>query len=340
MSGRRVPNAAAEPLVTVAIPTFNRAVWLKQSVISALRQTYRNLEVLVSDNASTDETPEVLEELTNQKLRVIRQKTNIGLLPNWNACLAAAKGEYIVFVSDDDRIEPWMLERCVTLIKRDPQIPIVIALARSMALDRTLPILASRRLGTGIWNGSDILIEYLNDAIGIHMCSIMIETAALRARGGFPIDFPHASDVAAWAPLLFMGKAGLVNEFCATCRSHSDSETFRLPVEKLIEDGWKVVDLISRHADRSVVRSAERSRIKLEAKRCFARRAISILFRYRDNGGNKSDMAVMVWRFWRNVGHVGLANIFDLAKLTAIILFPEPVTDWMRRLKRAWVGNS
>src|SRR5450759_2852582 len=87
--------ASREPLLTIAIPTFNRAGMLKDCILSALSQTYKNFEVIVSDNASTDETQEVLKSFCDRRLRVVRQKTNIGLLPNWNACLAEASGEYI-----------------------------------------------------------------------------------------------------------------------------------------------------------------------------------------------------------------------------------------------------
>ena len=104
------------PLVTIAIPTFNRAALLRGCIQSALAQTYRNLEMLVSDNASTDDTASVLLEFNDKRLRVMKQETNIGLLPNWNACLAGAGGEYVVFVSDDDRISPWLVERCVGVI--------------------------------------------------------------------------------------------------------------------------------------------------------------------------------------------------------------------------------
>src|ERR1700752_5036117 len=194
-------HPAAKLLVTIAIPTFNRAAWLKGCLISALSQTYQNFEVLVSDNASTDETAEVLDELGDPRVRVVRQKTNIGLIPNWNACLAEAKGDYVVFVADDDRIAPWMLERCMGLVEREPQISVVLTLCdtRSVVLGRTWPALVSSRLGTGIWNGTDILLEYLKDQIGITMCGIMAKTAALRATGGFPTDLPFAGDVAAWA---------------------------------------------------------------------------------------------------------------------------------------------
>src|SRR4051794_12551277 len=81
------------PFVTIAIPTFNRADLLVDCLRSALAQTYSAFEVVVSDNASTDHTQEVLSRFTDRRLRVIRQDRNIGLLPNWNACLAAAKGD-------------------------------------------------------------------------------------------------------------------------------------------------------------------------------------------------------------------------------------------------------
>src|SRR5437762_14022733 len=113
---------AADPLVTIAIPTFNRCAWLKDCVLSALAQTYRNFEIVVSDNASTDATQDVLREFQDPRLRVVKQPTNIGLIPNWNACLAAASGDFILFVADDDRISPRMLERCVGLVRSEPAI--------------------------------------------------------------------------------------------------------------------------------------------------------------------------------------------------------------------------
>ncbi|XIA62295.1 glycosyltransferase family 2 protein [Bradyrhizobium sp. TZ2] len=60
--------------MTIAIPTFNRAALLKDCVQSALSQTYTNIEVLVSDNASTDDTTKVLREFSDNRLRILRQK--------------------------------------------------------------------------------------------------------------------------------------------------------------------------------------------------------------------------------------------------------------------------
>lgn len=337
-----VPEFERGPLVTIAIPTFNRAWWLGDCVVSALSQTYSHFEVVISDNASTDNTPEVLNQFNDPRMRVVRQKTNIGLLPNWNACLAEAKGDYIVFVSDDDRLAPWMLERCVALILRHPQISVVIALSdvRSAVLARTRPGQTSSRLGTGIWNGSDILMEYLNDQIDIAMSSIMLQTAHLRAIGGFRIDLPHAGDVAAWARLLLMGKAGLVNESCATFSFHSDSDSSRLGIEQLMRDGWNAADLISNYANHSVPELLERRRLQQHARRCFARRNALILSRFRDNGGTLAEVLRTIWRFRRGFSHIAIVDVFRLAWPMAIIVFPKSMITWLRRVKRSLIKQG
>jgi len=324
LTSRSVSETASGPLVTIAIPTFNRASWLKDCVLSALSQTYQHFEILVSDNASTDETQQVLREFSDRRLRIVRQQTNIGLLPNWNACLAGARGDYVIFLSDDDRIAPWLLERCIGLVEKDRQIPIVITLSSDHA---------SQYLETGIWDGTDILLGYFRDEISINTCGIMLRTDALRARGGFPLDFPHAADFAAWAPLLLKGKAGLVNASCAICNSHLASETERLGVEQLLLDGWKVVDLISNLADDSIDELEKRRSIRLQGQRCYARRGIRILASYRSKGSGLLGALTLVWRFRRNLSHIDMESLFRLRWHIAIILCTRQI-GWIRQLKQ------
>lgn len=320
------------PLVTIAIPTFNRAALLRECVQSALMQTYENIEVVVLDNASPDYTQEVLREFDDKKLRVITQKTNIGLLPNWNACLAAAKGEYVVVLSDDDRVAPWLIERCVSAVRGRPDIPIVVALSdfHTEVTGRARPATTSRSFTTGIWPGTDILLEYLKGDIDVlASCSIMMRTEASRAQGGFPLDFPHTADVAAWARLLFLGEAGFVNEACATCYSHGQSETSRLGTEQLLSDGWKVSGLISHLAGQHVKDLLKRHIIQLQARRCFAGRGFTILSEYRRNGGNLQKIVNFVWRFRRDLSKVDFTIIL---RFIAIVLCPRPIADRLRRL--------
>ena len=326
---------ANNPLVTIAIPTFNRASWLKDCITSALSQTYQNFEVLVSDNASTDETEQVLGDFSDRRLRVVNQEKNIGLIRNWNACLAEARGQYVVLVCDDDRIAPWLLERCVGLINQEPDIPIVLTLndSHSILEDRTWPATSSQILQTGIWDGTDILAEYFRNEFSVEICSVMLRTDSIRARGGFPIDLPHSTDIAGWAPLLLKGKAGFVNERCATFYIHGSNESGVVGLEQVVGDGWKVVDLISDVADRVVADLKTRRTIQLECRRCYARRTLRALSSYRKHGGSLSGAFLMIWRFRRELTYVDIGSLRKLRWQIAFILCARQIS-WICRIKQ------
>jgi glycosyltransferase involved in cell wall biosynthesis len=327
-----VPNCKDFPFVTIAIPTFNRAALLRNCVASAFAQTHRTFEVLVSDNASTDETGDVLRQFTDARLRVLRQESNIGLLSNWNACLAAAKGDFIIFVSDDDVIAPRMLERCIEIIRRDSQIPIVVTLSNlhSGSMGRTFPARISRSLDSGIHDGSAILTEFLTDRITVTMAGVLMRTALVRERGGLPLDLLHTADVATWAPLLLLGNAGFVNEPCATFTYHSQSETARLGVEQLLRDGWKTANLIAYHANENIGDAQRRRMLQVQTRRCFARRGLTALSDYRKSGGGLQTLLNTLWRFR---GHLSNVNMAAVMRFTAIVLCPHWIADLARRLR-------
>jgi glycosyltransferase involved in cell wall biosynthesis len=331
------PNAVNDPLVTIAIPTFNRAPWLKECVLSALAQSYPRFEVLVSDNASTDETEEVLKEFDDRRLRVVRQESNIGLLGNFNACLAEARGEYIVLVPDDDRIAPQMLERCIAPVRREPQIPIVITLSDTfvVALARRFPAVRNQQLETGIFDGTDILEEFLEHRIAPQMCSIMIRTEALRARGGFPVDLPYGSDIAAWAPLLLVGRVGFVNESCATFCVHDTSQTAKLAIDVRLRDIRKITDKISNLADRSIGDQQKRAKIKSLAERNFVNWwGAEIINEYNEQGAKLAGVLLVLWQRRRDLSCGGIGNTAILTRLLTLLLLPGPTVGWIRRVKR------
>ena len=92
------------PKVSIGIPTFNRADLLRRSIESALGQDYPNIEVLVSDNASTDETPAICQGL-GDRIKYFRQSINLGPLTNFSKVLEMASGEFFMWLGDDDWID-------------------------------------------------------------------------------------------------------------------------------------------------------------------------------------------------------------------------------------------
>ena len=115
------------PLVTIGIPTYNRAEMLKRSIESALSQDYAMIEVIISDNASTDDTQGVCQEFNNKDNRVkyIRQPSNNGASANFAEVLKRASGEYFMWLGDDDWIDASYVSHCMSFLRADSDLALV-----------------------------------------------------------------------------------------------------------------------------------------------------------------------------------------------------------------------
>lgn len=122
------PESAAveRPLVSVIITSYNYAHYIGESIASVLTQDFASLELIVVDNASTDNTDDVVAAFAaDPRLRYIKNETNIGLTPNHNRGLGFARGAYIVFCSADDRLLPGHLRRSYDYLQAHPDIDMV-----------------------------------------------------------------------------------------------------------------------------------------------------------------------------------------------------------------------
>ena len=115
------------PLVSIGIPTYNRAKFLKRSIESTLNQDYENIEVIVSDNASTDETEDVCRFYCEQssKLKYFRQPANMGATANFAKVLEMASGEFFMWLGDDDWIDNSYIRLCVHQLLLDLTLSLV-----------------------------------------------------------------------------------------------------------------------------------------------------------------------------------------------------------------------
>jgi glycosyltransferase involved in cell wall biosynthesis len=107
--------------VTVFIPTYNRAGLLPHAVAGVLAQTHDDFELIVSDNSSTDGTPDAVASFDDPRLRYVRQEENLGLLGNYNWFLDQVESEYALILPDDDLVYPELLERTVAELDRHPE---------------------------------------------------------------------------------------------------------------------------------------------------------------------------------------------------------------------------
>lgn len=110
------------PIVTIAIPTYNRAKFLKSAIVSSLNQTFDKYEVLIVDNNSTDDTTQIVGKFRDKRITYIKNNKNIGMIGNWNRCIELARGKYIIILGDDDTLEPNFLFDSVKIFNKYPKL--------------------------------------------------------------------------------------------------------------------------------------------------------------------------------------------------------------------------
>lgn len=135
-------GAADEPLVSVGIPTYNRPESLKVALHSITQQTYKNLEIIVSDNASTDsDVTKVIEEylIIDHRIKYIRHDSNRGAIANFKYVLEVSNGEYFMWAADDDFRETWFIQACVNTLQSNPRVAAVTAEVRYKCGEEIMP---------------------------------------------------------------------------------------------------------------------------------------------------------------------------------------------------------
>lgn len=115
------------PLVSIVLPTYNGAKYLEQSIRSCLDQTYRNWELIIVDDASTDDTAEKIAELSRgeSRIQVTRHAINQKLPAALNTGFARTKGAYLTWTSDDNQFRPLALAEMVAFLDANPLVGLV-----------------------------------------------------------------------------------------------------------------------------------------------------------------------------------------------------------------------
>jgi glycosyltransferase involved in cell wall biosynthesis len=174
------------PLVSVIVPTHNRARFLPEALGGALQQTYPHVEILVVDDGSTDETPMVMSRF-DAKVQYVRQE-NSGVSAARNRGIRLAKGEYIAFLDDDDVWLPQKLERQLSRFAEDARVGVVGC--AFYLTDEQLQVQATIRPQTCTF--SDLLLLRGNG--GLFGSTIIASKAVLSEIGGFDERLSTSAD--------------------------------------------------------------------------------------------------------------------------------------------------
>lgn len=125
----------SQPLVSIGLPVYNGERFIRTALDSLLGQTYAQLELIICDNASTDQTAAICQEYLakDQRVRYYRNPTNLGAVKNFNRAFELSTGTYFMWAADHDLREPTFVERCVEIMQQDQTV--VICYSQTVRLE-------------------------------------------------------------------------------------------------------------------------------------------------------------------------------------------------------------
>jgi glycosyltransferase involved in cell wall biosynthesis len=296
------------PRLSIVIPTLDRSHLVGRAVESALAQRGADIEIIVSDNGSSDSTPQVLAGYSDPRLRKFRHERTMPAVAHGNFLIAQARGELFVGLSDDDWLEPRFCARAIDLYARHPQ----IHFAYSGALFHFGDVAMPSHLGPEIEQGEDFLRAVFAQKREVCWCASVCRTADLRAD---PLPEGRIfGDMYYWTRLALRGPVGCIpahlSHYTAYARQHRNVVTVS-PVLEWAREVRLLADEVS---------SRLQSRLEPQALRVFQRDAARYVARSTANQ--------FMWNSLRGARRMALARA-ALAGLPYLLRFDD-IVIWLR----------
>jgi glycosyltransferase involved in cell wall biosynthesis len=200
------------PLISIGLPIYNGAQHLRKALDALLAQDYENFELILSDNASTDETRNICLEYAERDARVryYRNETNLGAVVNFNRVIELAGGEFFMWAADHDDWEREYLSRCLEVLLDDPGVVLCYPEAAWIGLDDELLEPIPIRLDT---RGLDKVSRFHVTIWALDNCYViygLMRMSALKQTGRYRQSF--APDIILLTELALLGAFACVPE--------------------------------------------------------------------------------------------------------------------------------
>ncbi|MFB3817878.1 MAG: glycosyltransferase [Candidatus Methylomirabilales bacterium] len=228
----------ARPCASVCIPTYNRAAILRETVRSVLDQTLPDYEVVISDNASSDDTPEVVRAFADPRVRYHRNPRNVGAHENWKQVLRLARGRFIAPLTDDDRMLPENLAHKVAVLAAHPAVGLVHS--KYHVLDgEGRRVRADTNWGHGpdrtrdeIQAGAEVLAQMLLSYNRINLPTVVFRRECYDRLGGFSDRLVLVDDWEYWMRIAAHYDIAFLARPLAEWRFHGGSHTSQYALDR------------------------------------------------------------------------------------------------------------
>jgi glycosyltransferase involved in cell wall biosynthesis len=230
----------AIPRVSVCVCAFNGARVIGQAIDSILAQTYDDFELLVIDDASTDDTPRIVSRYEDKRLRLLRNLQNLGNAGNRSQAIRLSQAELVKFVDQDDWLQPSCLEHHVRCMEANPTVGLTFSRLAIALQDPGTPHAdwwlwwpeEARRVNAALGKrnaGSDVLRRFVNDGIRVNWVGmptgVMLRKSCLRESRLFSRRLRMQLDLDLWIRVMAYCDVGYLDQQLATVRVGSANES-------------------------------------------------------------------------------------------------------------------
>ncbi len=205
--------------VTVFMPVYNAATYLSPAINSILNQTFKDFELLIIDDGSTDNSNEIIRGYSDKRLRFIAHSKNVGIPRTRNEGLAEARGKFIVHMDADDISVPHRIERQVEFMEKYPQTGVSSSWYRLMDSQETIFLPVS---------DNEIKVALLFDRCPITQGGSIFRRDLFEKHGlRYDEGYPQAEDYELWTRCALLFPMANIGEALISYRRHSEQETAR-----------------------------------------------------------------------------------------------------------------
>jgi glycosyltransferase involved in cell wall biosynthesis len=274
-------------LLTVCMPVYNGSAYIAQSIDSVLAQSYKDFQLIICDNGSTDDTPRIVKKYDDPRIRYVQNEKNLGLVGNHQRCVELAETRYVNIWHDDDIMRPDNLERKIDVLEKNPTIGLVFSNVELID--------AAGREYHYRWNEEcqKDYMETLPVGALFFIGTVVSRKESLLQAGGFrPSYSPLTCDSALWLRMLLQCDAACLGAPLVKYRQHKKNTTSQYYGTHFMVEHYKVFeDLLAEQPGQI----PDFQTLKKGVHEKFVRQALENGVRFCGNGDFEGARDLLLW---------------------------------------------
>lgn len=239
----------SEPWVSICIPAYNSEKFIEETLRSVLTQSYRNIEVVISDDCSVDNTAQIVNSFKDGRIRFFKNEQNLGVEKNWNKTLRLASGKYCKLMGADDVLYPTFIEEQVNILENPRNSDVVLVTSHKHVIDQDSKLIMTRKFpGCGRFEGITAIKKCVRrgtNVIGEPVAGLF-RKEALEKSGYYTDENLYMIDLDLWSRMLKSGDLYVIDKVLYAFRISTQSlstnigflqiKLFNLFIDKLYLD--------------------------------------------------------------------------------------------------------